>query len=342
MENLALKQSPGLVEFPVPAFEDLHPEAHVSLEVLSQLTAAIPVGNPSAPDWMGNMINTSEEGDWTDIQSPEFKDFYSALTPEELTEIQGNLNLITFIANYSAGTPEEKYVYQYAEMRIMNIVQRTLEKLEFNNSPDSSMLWLAMRGAGIFQPMFDSWADHSFGIEMKRLRLKATASEVGEPYSIGIGAEFLQLNGMEGKEIIKSLILPDDCISTGMSQAGGIEVIFATGFRPDELILPVTVATTRGINFLSRFAKQVKERYGHDFRLVIAPGGLCYSVNESMYLSIPGASELQLVGDMGSFNENTEYGVPTGKSPLPLERICPLVKHGAAQVAIELLVNQEG
>jgi hypothetical protein len=273
--------------------------AHMSSEILSKLSYARVIGNPKT--WMQENLNRT-----TPLEMEEYhSDLIDILVKieEEIdagaaTELIGNM-----IRLANEGNPddrEDRREYQINEKYLMDLVIGAIEERVNEIPADQTLQWTALRGAKFFQSDFADFAQAgTVEVETKRIKLR------NEQFAVGMGNP----SGLENVNIpnVKQIILPDDCLSTGMSQEENIRMILNLGFRPERIVVPVTVATTGGFNKLKDLEEEIREIYKregieYDFELLVACAVVCESVNEQMYLqTIDG---LKLVGDMGEWNKD--------------------------------------
>ncbi|MEP7103867.1 MAG: hypothetical protein ABI721_04130 [Candidatus Dojkabacteria bacterium] len=307
----------------VPTLAEIDPKGHISEEVLSRLVIAIEVGNPK--EWMSEYLDNEIEFP-IDTFPPEFQEFYRGFSERELAEIKACTSLMTQIANVSRLSNEDfqranpeiiakfKTLYKLAEMRIMYFIKNKIKDLINEGLPEGEskdpkkvLNLFALRGAKVFENQYNFGVSKE--VEMKRIPL------LDGSYVVGVGPEFQQLLDMplEEKAMVEDVILPDDCISTGMSEGALVKLLKMAGFNPKRIIIPATVAVRGGLAYI---AKIVKETFP-DCTLSLPAGEPCSSVNDLMYLMV---KKLFKVGDMGFFNyvaSNEDLAnVPTGETPM--------------------------
>jgi len=292
---------PGILTHEALRGKELHPEAHLSPADLEKLNDAIYIGDPKV--WMQLILDNSEALPLHNLP-PMFLKVYNLLS-ENRDEIDYCMQVMKKLANAGdMNDPQQRYEYQQAEMRIMLLVKEAIKKLVTIN-PENSLLLIALNGARIFEDMFVEESNSVIETQLKRMRLEDNT------FAIGL-AEMVPPDAAE-VERVKNIIMPDDCLSTGMTQLGYLERALQLGYRPDSVILPFTVATYAGLQHLNDEVERMKNQYGN-FDCIIAAGGICFGVDQAMYLrDLDGNYQ---VGDMGGWGRETEFGYPKGTESL--------------------------
>lgn len=272
----------------------LHGDAHISPEVFSQLENFIHVGNPR--DWMKSIMEGGT-GLYLNDLPPEFVDSRREFTVNfEL--INKTLNAMTAIVNGPDPLSEDnRRIYQENERALMQLVIDA--SIEHFGEPQTTKLILALRGAKFFEIDFEQYAGSKIEVEAKRVRLEEVEGVDGSEFYVGLG----HIDEPDEAEILntKVLIMPDDCLSTGMTQTALLEQLLTIGYMPEKVVMCFTVATTAGIQHVYNEFERIKEDHGIETQLILQCGGFCFSVNEAMYL-LTHDDRLQ-VGDMGAQNE---------------------------------------
>ena len=269
--------------------------AHVTVEMLRQLDSFHFVGIPK--DWMQKIMGERSEITLNELPA-DFKE-RQLLLNVSFEDIYSNLRKMTILANAgSHEIMEHRQRYQQAENKIMDIVVSSMEG--FLQDPKSTMLIMALRGAKFFEKMMKKYADHSMEVEAKRIPLKPHNEGDPLPFVVGLGP----INEATEMEVegIKTLLLPDDCLSTGMTQFVLLENTLEKGYRPDNIVMVFTVGTATGIKYLYDKFEELKARFDLETQLNIQCGAICYKVDEDMYLQT--LKKEKLVGDMGNWNKS--------------------------------------
>lgn len=279
---------------------ELDVEAHMTLEVLKTLSNAVVVGNPRT--WMTNNFDNTNPIPSEAIH-PELLSILRKINDISEGQAEEHIARITELANTKdpvfaepSDNPELRKEYQDNEWDLMNLVVSAIEEDLVQIPREQTLLWIVLRGAKFHQPAFEEFASCLIENESKRLKLKDGIFAMAHRFSA--------MTGDIGNRNIRQIIIPDDCLSTGMSQAENIKMVFELGFRPERIVVPVTVATTDGFSHLKKLERELKVRFGgelvDDFCIQIATAVACESVNENMYLqTLDGRA---LVADMGNWN----------------------------------------
>jgi hypothetical protein len=275
----------------------LHPNSHMTLEILSMLDSATIAGKPK--EWMEENFERKVAMDRSEYPAAMLK-IIDAIEAEYPDEVRLNLGIMTKLANTGdANNREDRRRYQEAEKYLMFYARSAIEERLGNIDPKKSLLWVALRGAEFFVEDFEDTTEAGIvRIEAKRISLLDDEFAMGVSKPRGLEA----VDAGIGRQNVDDIYVPDDCLSTGMSQKKMMAEIFENGFRPKRIIVPVTVTTTAGFRELERYAEELKAKYNHDFELIITFAGVCEVVDGDMYLrTIDG---LYLVGDMGNWNKS--------------------------------------
>lgn len=279
---------------------ELDPKAHMTLEVLQSLRDAVIVGAPRT--WMTNNFENTNPLPNEAIH-PQLLAILRKINDISEGQAEEHIARITELANTKdpkfaepSDNPELRKEYQDHEWDLMNLVVSAIEEDIVQIPSEQTLLWIVLRGAKFHQAAFEEFASCLVENESKRLKLKDGIFAMAHRFS--------SMAGDLGNRNIRQVIIPDDCLSTGMSQAENIKMIFELGFRPERIVVPVTVATTDGFAHLKNLERELKIRFGgelvDDFCILIATAATCESVNEEMYLqTLDGRA---LVGDMGNWN----------------------------------------
>jgi hypothetical protein len=279
---------------------ELDPNAHIDLEVLQRLETARVVGDPRT--WMGNNLNNTEPIPDEEVH-PEQLRAIRRIARINGTDPKQNLAVMTELANSKdpnytepSDNPESRKTYQDSEWDIMNMAITAYEDLIMEIPSEETALWIVLRGAKFFQSDFEIFAKTVIENESKRIKLK------GGEFAVGHNM-VTELEGIE-RSNIRQIIIPDDCLSTAMTQEENIRMIFDLGFRPERIVIPIDVATTDGFKKLKALEALIQEQYKAEFpqgfEILIIPPTRCDVVDEEMYLgTLDGRA---LVGDMGNWN----------------------------------------
>lgn len=272
----------------------IDPEAHVTPEMLALLDTFIDVGIPAG--WMHDIMSNGD-GMKTENLPTEILDIRAELGGR-FEELETCLAKMTELAN--TGNHEldnDRREYQRNELRIMNIVIDSIrDRLD---DPESTKLILVLRGAKFFEKLFSKLAGSTTEQEAKRIMLEKGDKEIGSPFIMGLAST--DEPSPEEVERIKTLILPDDCLSTGMTQLAVLEGLLKKGYRPEKVVMLFTVGTTAGIDYVYEKFKDLLIEYELEAELILQCGGLCFKVNDKMYL-VTKEDEF-MVGDMGNWNK---------------------------------------
>ena len=291
-----------------PSLDELHPEAGITPELLDSLGHFRNLGAPE--EWMYE----NRDPNATPEVPMELQNFLDLFTMDESAVITQYMNVITDLANIDYGDdgPNEyvRYVYQAMEKKIMRMVVEKLTQVgQLEYEPDQVLSHYALQGARIFQDIFgEELAAVQTAADTKRIRMR------DENYLVGKGepvANVAEIN----KNDIKVILLPDDCISTAISQIYGIiDHVIEQGYRPERFVLPVVVATTGGARRVQEQLQQYLAEYYSDINyspeIIVAAGAICEQVNDKMYLATKNG--MYMVGDMGAFNAIIPGQEPTG------------------------------
>jgi hypothetical protein len=276
---------------------NLHPDSHMTLEILSMLDSATIAGKPK--EWMEENFERKVPMDKSEY--PErMIEIMDAIESEYPDEVRLNLGIMTRLANTGdVNNREDRRRYQEAEKYLMFFARSAIEERLGEIDPKKSLLWVALRGAEFFVEDFEDTTKAGIvRIEAKRIKLEDDEYAMGVSKPKGLEA----VDAGIGRQKVEDIYIPDDCLSTGMSQKKMMDEIFENGFRPKRIIVPVTVTTTAGFRELERYAEELKLKYNHVFELIITFAGVCEVVDGDMYLRT--VDGLYLVGDMGNWNKS--------------------------------------
>ncbi len=292
-------QQPAILSHEGLRGKNLHGEAHLTDKQLDELVDAVYVDDPRV--WMEPILNNRQELSMEGLP-PKFIELFKRLDGNNREEIDSCINIINVIANKGdMANQRHRLLYQLAEMRIMRLVKDSVK--EEIGTPANVRLLIALNGAKIFEGMFESDASTIDENQLKRIRLEDNT------FAIGFGD--IKQPSPEEIERVKTLIMPDDCVSTAMTQIAYLEKALKLGYRPEKVIMTFTVATYAGVNEVYRKAEELKAQYGVGFEFIMVAGGVCYSVDEAMYLrDLDGGYQ---VGDMGGWGQVTDFGYPNGE-----------------------------
>lgn len=301
-----------------PDFTELDPSGHIDEETYARIFATIDVNHPT--DWMGENLEENPEID-PDSLPNEFKKIFEEFSDSEKLELQACANVLTEIANMNLDNLNEgqvnqlRKIYREAEMRIMYMVRvKIKEHLEidvgnFEENKEKSFCLYALRGAKIMRNGFEPLAKYNYEVEMKRLVMSDGHFEVGVGYDF---FSILKNISQEERDTIENVYLPDDCISTGMSQFAMLKLLKTLGLNKlKKIIIPASVAVSGGIKHLAQKARELFP----ECEIIIGAGEVAYQVNQLMYLL--DQSKRFKVGDMGKFNDmdKCDY-IPEGDQPI--------------------------
>lgn len=274
----------------------LHEDAHISREILSQLKHAVYVGDPSV--WMKYCI--THAGKFIELPS-DFEETFNLLSSKH-----SRLNLLRSVLTFYAqtGNPDrssDRVQYQIAEREMMDHVIDSVKGI-FGN-PSKILIALALNGAKFFEKQVSevSGSNNIHEVQAKRVMHSDRSFSMG----YGESREYSE----EEISNIKTLIIPDDCISTGMTQIALLESLFMKGLKPSKVFMLSTISTTAGIVHLHSEFENLKRKYKlSDISLILQTGALCTSVDENMYLVHQNEEGFSgpMVGDMGLWNRPVE------------------------------------
>jgi len=270
----------------LPGFE-LASDAHISLQTAERLERGTFLGSPLS--WMPSVGRKGAIPNY--VIPPALLDRLELMDREEADTALGHL---TVLAN--TGNPEDKFDRKYYQENVKILAdlakQTVLQDIQIF-TPDETLSWVALRGAEFFEPMYSELSGgKSNKVETKRLK------GLGGTYAVATGPVISTKE--QQIEQIKQIILFDDCLSTGMSQMENMRLAFEKGYRPEQIVMPIVVATVDGYDEVMREAERIKVKYGVEFKLIITCAAICHSVDGDMYLRTPDGM-LYLVGDMGEF-----------------------------------------
>lgn len=266
---------------------ELAPNAHISLDTAERLERGKILGNPVT--WMPSVGRREKIQEQAIPQA-----LRDRLELIDKAEVEAALSNLTVLAN--TGNPKDSFDREFYQKNVKILAelakQSVMPDLQFYK-PGETLSWVALRGAEFFEPMYSDLSDgKSNKTETKRLQ--------------GLGGIFAVATGPvvatkeHQPEQIKQVILFDDCLSTGMSQMANMRLVFEKGYRPEQIVMPIVVATIDGYNEVMREAERIKKEFGVEFKLVITCAAICHSVDNDMYLRTADGN-LYLVGDMGEF-----------------------------------------
>ncbi len=301
-----------------PLFEELHPNGHIDEETYERIFATINVNHPT--DWMRDNLDQNAEAN-PDSLPNEFKKIFENFSPEERLELSDCADVLSEIANMNFDelnvnqVNELRRIYREAEMRIMYMVRVKIKEYlgidvgNFEAIKEKSLCLYALRGAKIMKKGFEPLAKYNYEVEMKRLVMMDGHFEVGVGYDF---FNILRNLSQEEKDSIENVYLPDDCISTGMSQFAMLKLLKALGLNNlKKIIIPASVAVSGGIKHLVSEAKKLFP----NCEIIVGAGEVAYRVNQLMYLLKQDGNFK--VGDMGKFNDMDAYDyIPEGDQPI--------------------------
>ncbi len=285
----AMKKEMGRIG--LPGFE-LAPNAHITLETAERLERGRILGSPTT--WMPSVGRKEEIPEQEIPQALRDK-----LELIDKAEAEAALAHLTVLA--STGNPADSFDREFYQQNVKILADQAKQTVLADIqtfTPEETLSWVALRGAEFFEPMYAEISEgKSNKTETKRLQ------GVGGIFAVATGP--VVSTKEHQTEQIKQIILFDDCLSTGMSQMANMRLVFEKGYRPEQIVMPIVVATVDGYNEVMREAERIKKEFGVDFKLIITCAAICHSVDNDMYLRTADGV-WYLVGDMGEFLKAVE------------------------------------
>ncbi|MEO6729056.1 MAG: hypothetical protein ABIM99_03980 [Candidatus Dojkabacteria bacterium] len=272
----------------------LHPDAHIPPEIWKKMKHFVHVGNPN--EWMSKIKLDGQGIEYKDLPAA-FKLNYELLLSSR-EGLDASLQIMQRASNtYPYTETDVRKMYQFNEKLIMSHVLKTMGI--FLTEIEKNIVIYALRGAEFFEDMTKKYSKQSLKTEVKRIRVLDSNNE--ESYFVGIGEVPALEDGMESP---KTFLMPDDCLSTGMTQMALLERLFQQGYKPEHVIMVFTIGTTAGIKYAYDKFSELVTKYNLNCRLDLQCGCLCRFVNDKMYLIDKNGDPV--VNDMGDWNTSLD------------------------------------